>query len=100
MPDQDAEFTRPQHLEDIAESKSPEQDAKEAYERGKREGFILAGGTAGHFIGNQLAITLGYMEMLAGSKTLEGMNKEMAQEAFNGAVEATKYLKRLSNVKR
>lgn len=98
MPDQDLEFTRPQLTEDVAESKSPEQLAKEAYERGRKDGFKLAAGTAGHFIGNKLALTLGYAELLTISKTIDPNAKEMAGDVLEGAIEATKYLKRLASV--
>lgn len=99
MPDQDPENIRPQLLEDVAESKSSEQLAQEAYDRGLKDGFLRAVGTAEHFVGNQLAVAFGFLELLTKTPNLDQDTRYLINTAFDGSKEATDYLKRMRDVK-
>ncbi len=57
-------------------------------ERSRLQGVVLAARTAQHTLNNQLALTVGYSELLAYDPDLPGHLREFAWEALRGAQEA------------
>src|SRR5579884_1037781 len=69
-------------------------------ERARLEGALLAIRTAAHHMNNQLALTIGYAELLATDPRLPAELREMAQEAQRGAEQAAETLARLQRMVR
>jgi GAF domain-containing protein len=69
-------------------------------ERARLSGALLAARTAAHHINNQLALTVGYAELLARHPKLPAELKRMADEALRGAQEAADTLHRMLRIAR
>jgi hypothetical protein len=69
-------------------------------ERARLEGALLAARTALHHLSNELALTVGYAELLAADPRLPSDLREAAAEAFRGAAEAATTLQKLQHVVR
>jgi GAF domain-containing protein len=68
--------------------------------RAQLEGVLLAARTAAHHLNNQLALTVGYSELLATNPELPLALRRHAGEALRGAQEAAETLARLQQVVR
>jgi len=64
----------------------------------KLEGALLAAQTMEHHLNNDLAITVGYSEMLARNPLLDAESRVQADEAHRGAVRAAQHLSALLSV--
>ena len=69
-------------------------------ERARLEAVRLTARTASHHLGNELALTLGYSELLATSPDLPERLRAMAEEALLGAQRAGQTLAKLQRVVR
>ena len=69
-------------------------------ERARLEGALLTARTAQHELYNQLAMTVGYAEMLADDARLPEPARELAREALAGAERAVASLQRLGQITR
>jgi PAS domain S-box-containing protein len=69
-------------------------------ERARLEGALLAARTALHHMSNQLALTVGYAELLASDSRLPPDLREPAAEALQGAEDAVRTLRSLQRVAR
>jgi hypothetical protein len=63
-------------------------------------GVLLTARRLQHFLGNQLALTLGYVELLTLDPRLPAELRDRVDEALRGVVEATETLSRLRLVTR
>jgi len=71
-------------------------DARQASENQERLAqVLLAARRLQHFLGNQLALTLGYVELLTYDPRLPGELRDRVDEALRGVLEATEALSRL-----
>jgi len=68
--------------------------------RARLEGILLAARTIEHELGNKLALTLGWTELLAVHPTLPDALRPLAAEALDGAQQATTILQRLQALNR
>ena len=83
----------------LREKLQSERDARLALERAARlEGALLAAQTMEHHLNNDLAITVGYSEMLARNPMLDEASRGQADEAHRGAVRAAQHLSALLSV--
>jgi hypothetical protein len=71
---------------------------EDALAEARLDGAQIAGRTAQHFLNNQLALVVGYIELLEGDSALPPHLRIMAQEALRGARAASKTVNRLSRV--
>jgi PAS domain S-box-containing protein len=69
-------------------------------ERSRLEGVLLAARTAQHALNNQLALTVGYTDVLAADPRLPPDLREVAQEALNGAQAAVETVQQLQQITR
>ena len=69
-----------------------------AREAARLQGALLAANTVEHHLGNQLALTMGYAELLAGNSQLEPPADRYAQLALEGVVRATDTLRKLRGI--
>ncbi|MCC6174307.1 MAG: GAF domain-containing protein [Chloroflexi bacterium] len=69
-------------------------------ERARLEGALLLARTAQHHLSNQLALTVGYAEMLANDVRLPSECREYAREALRGAQAAASTLAQLQRITR
>jgi PAS domain S-box-containing protein len=69
-------------------------------ERSRLEGALLAARTAQHALNNQLALTVGYADLLAADPRLPPELREMAGEALSGAQAAAATLEQLQCITR
>ena len=67
-------------------------------ERSRLEGALLAARTAQHALNNQLALTVGYTDVLATDLSLPPDLREMAGEALSGAQAASTTLEELQRI--
>jgi DNA-binding response OmpR family regulator len=67
---------------------------------GRLEGVMLATRTLEHELGNKLALTVGYAELLAASSDLPPALQQAAREALRGATEAFRLVEQLQQIKR
>lgn len=68
---------------------------REAWERARLEGVLLAARTMQHELNNRLALTVGYADVIAGDPRLPADLQEPAREALRGALESAEMLTRL-----
>ena len=68
--------------------------------RARLEGILLAARTMEHELGNKLAVTLGWTELLAISPDLPASLRPPAEEALAGAQQATAILRQLQALSR
>jgi integral membrane sensor domain MASE1 len=68
--------------------------------RARLEGILLAARTMEHELGNKLAVTLGWTELLAANPALPASLRSAAEEALDGAVQATTILRQLQALSR
>lgn len=66
--------------------------------RERLEGVMLAARTMQHELNNQLALTVGYAELLANDPVLPARLRELAEEALRGAQAATATVDRLQHI--
>ena len=69
-------------------------------ERARLEGVLLAARTAQHALNNQLALTVGYADLLAADPRLPPDLREVAREALSGAQAAGITLEQLQSITR
>ena len=69
-------------------------------ERSRLEGVLLAARTAQHALNNQLALTVGYTDVLAADLRLPSDLREVAREALSGAQAAAATLQQLQRITR
>lgn len=69
-----------------------------SFERGRMEGALLAARTVGHRLNNQLSLTVGYAELLASSADLPEKLRDLAEEAHQGAVDASRTVAQLQQI--
>jgi PAS domain S-box-containing protein len=69
-------------------------------ERSRLEGALLAARTAQHALNNQLALTVGYADLLAADLRLPPDLREVAREALTGAQAAAATLQQLQRITR
>ena len=69
-------------------------------ERSRLEGVLLAARTAQHALNNQLALTVGYTDVLAADPRLPPDLREVAHEALNGAQAAVETVQQLQQITR
>src|SRR5438552_5254294 len=69
-------------------------------EEARLEGGLLVGRTLEHHLGNQLALTVGYAELLMRHPKLDAELRPMAAEALRGAAEAAETVQRLQRLAR
>jgi PAS domain S-box-containing protein len=69
-------------------------------ERSRLEGVLLAARTAQHALNNQLALTVGYADVLAADPRLPPDLREVAHEALNGAQAAAGTVQQLQQITR
>ena len=69
-------------------------------EAARLDGALLAGRTLEHHLGNQLALTVGYAELLLRHPKLDAELRPMAAEALRGAAEAAETVQRLQRLAR
>ena len=69
-------------------------------EHTRLQGVLLAAGTVQHYLGNQLALTMGYAELLANDARLPADLRDLALEAVDGVVAARQTLLELSEITR
>jgi PAS domain S-box-containing protein len=69
-------------------------------ERSRLEGALLAARTAQHALNNQLALTVGYADLLAADLRLPPDLREVAHEALTGAQAAAATLQQLQRITR
>lgn len=69
-------------------------------ERARLEGVLLAARTMQHLMNNQLALTVGYCDLLAALPELSERARRMALEALRGADEASATLAKLGRIRR
>jgi len=69
-------------------------------EKSRLEGALLAAGSVQHYLGNQLALTLGYSELLARDPRLHPELRPLAEEASAGVIEARQTLEKLNAITR
>jgi integral membrane sensor domain MASE1 len=67
--------------------------------RARLEGILLAARTMEHELGNKLALTLGWTELLAMNPTLPTTLRSAAEEALEGAQQATTILQNLRQLR-
>ncbi len=67
-------------------------------ERARLQGVLLAARTVEHELNNQLALTVGYAELLAQDPALPAELREPALEALRGAQEAARTIERLRRI--
>jgi PAS domain S-box-containing protein len=67
-------------------------------ERARLEGVLLAARTAQHALNNQLALTVGYTDVLAADRRLPADLVEVAHEALSGAQAAAATLQQLQRI--
>ena len=60
----------------------------------------LVGRTLEHHLGNQLALTVGYVELLARHPQLDAELRPQAEEALRGALQAAETVHRLQQIAR
>ena len=90
---------RLQIAERHAETKEARRRAEEAARDGARlQGALLAANTVEHHLGNQLALTMGYTELLAEGPALPRPADHYAQMALEGVVRATETLRTLRSI--
>jgi integral membrane sensor domain MASE1 len=68
--------------------------------RARLEGVLLAARTMEHQLGNKLALTLGWTELLAANPALPTTLRPAAEEALDGAQQATVILRQLQALSR
>ena len=68
--------------------------------RARLEGILLAARTIEHTLGNKLALTLGWRELLAAHRSLSDEIRPLAVEALHGAQQATTILRQLQALSR
>jgi hypothetical protein len=90
--------------QDVTERKRAEQEhallVAEQTERARLEGVLLAARTMAHHLNNQLALTVGYGELLAMHTRLPEDLRGLAAEAMRGAQEAATTVAKLQRVAR
>src|SRR2546422_567217 len=69
-------------------------------EAARLDGALLAGRTLEHPLGNQLALTVGYVELLARHPQLDAELRPLAEEALRGAVQAAETVQRMQQIAR
>jgi hypothetical protein len=69
-----------------------------ALERARLAGVLLAARTAQHLVNNELALTVGYAELLTRNPDLPPLLGELAAEALAGARSATEILQQLGGI--
>jgi CheY-like chemotaxis protein len=62
------------------------------------QGVLLAARTVEHLLGNQLALTMGYSELIAIDPTLPDEFRPMAQSALRGVIQACETLAQLRRI--
>jgi DNA-binding response OmpR family regulator len=77
------------------ERRQAEESRREA---ARLQGALLAANTVEHHLGNQLALTMGYAELLAGNPYLPPPADRYAQLALEGVVKATDTLRKLRGI--
>jgi DNA-binding response OmpR family regulator len=77
------------------ERRRAEEAAREA---ARLQGALMAANTVEHHLGNQLALTMGYAELLAGNEHLPPPADRYAQLALEGVVKATDTLRKLRGI--
>jgi signal transduction histidine kinase len=83
----------------LAETMLAKEAARRAYERAaKLEGALLAARTVEHHLNNDLAITVGYSELLALNPELAEPARSQAEEVHRGAQRAVDHLQALLTV--
>jgi DNA-binding response OmpR family regulator len=81
------------------ETKAARRRAEDAARDGARlQGALLAANTVEHHLGNQLALTMGYAELLAEHPALPPPADHYAHMALEGVVKATETLRTLRSV--
>ena len=70
------------------------------FEGARMQGALLAARTAAHHINNQLALTVGYAELLARQRALPEALRPMALEALRGAEAAVETVAKLQRIAR
>jgi GAF domain-containing protein len=73
---------------------------QEVQRRARLEGVLLAARTIAHELNNGLAVTVGYVELVAADPGLPGPLSELANCARDGAHEAARAVERLQHVAR
>ena len=69
-------------------------------EAARLDGALLAGRTLEHHLGNQLALTVGYVELLARHPSLDPELRPLAEEALRGALQAAETVHRMQRLAR
>jgi hypothetical protein len=69
-------------------------------ERSRLEGVLLAARTAQHALNNQLALTVGYADVLAADPRLPPDLRQVANEALSGAQAAASTVEQLQRITR
>jgi DNA-binding response OmpR family regulator len=77
------------------ERRRAEQVAREA---ARLQGALLAANTVEHHLGNQLALTMGYAELLASNPDLPPPADRYSQLALEGVIKATDTLRKLRGI--
>ena len=77
------------------ERRKAEQSARAA---ARLQGALMAANTVEHHLGNQLALTMGYAELLAGDEHLPPPADRYAELALEGVVKATDTLRKLRGI--
>jgi DNA-binding response OmpR family regulator len=77
------------------ERRRAEEAARDA---ARLQGALMAANTVEHHLGNQLALTMGYAELLAGNEHLPPPADRYAQLALEGVVKATDTLRKLRGI--
>ena len=73
---------------------------REAANQQRIADVLMAAGRLQHYLGNQLALTLGYVELLTFDPRLPDELRDRVDEALSGVIEATETLSRLRQVTR
>ena len=69
-------------------------------EAARLEGALVAARTMRHYLNNRLALTVGYMEIIADDPQVSDQVRELAGKAIAGARSASLILKKLQHVQR
>lgn len=86
---------RPQLQADIAETQSPESLDQQAYKAGIKKGVQATMNVVLHNLGNSLALTRGYSELLAKRSQLNETEQGRAELALDAVNKASELLLRL-----
>jgi DNA-binding response OmpR family regulator len=99
--DADALMVRLAVAERQAERIAARKEAQLVAARAQRvEGALLTAGAVEHYLGNQLSLLVGYVELIARSAALPGELRPMALEALDGGRQARQTLEKLRRIVR